>query len=194
MTSGAAGATGSIVGQLAKLNGCRVVGIAGGAEKCSYVVDELGFASAVDYKAPGLRTALAQACPDGIDVYFDNVGGEHLEAAIAAANASLAAVNSSGYLVELDGLAASLAASLAAGLKMVTAAELAAVAITIVTRKAGIAVVRDDELIEALTPTSENITIPTSTTDTSAMTPKASGAKSRVRIRLEPSRRTWVIT
>ena len=82
VVSAAAGAVGSVVGQLAKINGCRVVGIAGGSEKCAYVVDELGFDSAIDYKAPGLRQALAQACPDGIDVYFDNVGGPVLNAAL----------------------------------------------------------------------------------------------------------------
>ena len=82
VVSAAAGGVGSVVGQLARLNGCRVVGIAGGAEKCAYVVDELGFDAAVDYKAPGLRNALAQTCPDGIDVYFDNVGGQVLNAAL----------------------------------------------------------------------------------------------------------------
>ena len=82
VVSAAAGAVGSVVGALARLNGCRVVGIAGGSEKCAYVVDELGFDIAVDYKAPGLRNALNQACPDGIDVYFDNVGGPVLNAAL----------------------------------------------------------------------------------------------------------------
>ena len=82
VVSAAAGAVGSVVGQLAKLSGCRVIGIAGGPEKCATVVDDLGFDVAVDYKAPGLRNALAQACPDGIDVYFDNVGGPVLNAAL----------------------------------------------------------------------------------------------------------------
>lgn len=78
VVSAAAGAVGSMVGQFAKLRGCRVVGIAGGAEKTKWLVDEMGFDAAVDYKAGGakeLRQALKAACPDGIDVYFENVGG-----------------------------------------------------------------------------------------------------------------------
>ncbi len=81
--SAAAGAVGAIAGQIAKLKGCRVVGIAGGEEKCAYVTEELGFDAAVDYKAGEIGGALAEACPDGIDVYFDNVGGEILDAALA---------------------------------------------------------------------------------------------------------------
>jgi hypothetical protein len=85
--SAAAGSVGSIVGQIAKLMGCRVVGVAGGPDKCAYLTRELGFDEAVDYKAPdaqggGLRRALRAACPDGIDVYFDNVGGDILEACL----------------------------------------------------------------------------------------------------------------
>jgi NADPH-dependent curcumin reductase CurA len=80
--SAAAGSVGSLVGQIAKLKGCKVVGIAGGAEKCAWLVDELGFDAAVDYKAGEVRRALRAACPDGIDVYFDNVGGDILEAAL----------------------------------------------------------------------------------------------------------------
>ena len=85
--SAAAGSVGAIVGQIAKIKGCRVVGIAGGAAKCALLVRELGFDDAVDYKAPdsekgGLRRALRTACPDGIDVYFDNVGGDVLEACL----------------------------------------------------------------------------------------------------------------
>jgi NADPH-dependent curcumin reductase CurA len=85
--SAAAGSVGSLVGQIAKLMGCRVVGIAGGADKCAYLTRELGFDEAVDYKAAdaqggGLRRALRAACPDGIDVYFDNVGGDILEACL----------------------------------------------------------------------------------------------------------------
>jgi NADPH-dependent curcumin reductase CurA len=82
VVSGAAGAVGSIVGQIAKLKGCRVVGIAGGAEKCSYIVAELGFDAAIDYKSEDVAAALAEKCPDGIDIYFDNVGGEILDAAL----------------------------------------------------------------------------------------------------------------
>jgi NADPH-dependent curcumin reductase CurA len=88
VVSGAAGAVGSIVGQIAKLKGCRVVGIAGGAEKCRYVVEELGFDAAVDYKEgqPTLAhtyQALNRHCPEGVDVYFDNVGGDILDAVLA---------------------------------------------------------------------------------------------------------------
>ena len=83
LVSGAAGAVGSIVGQIAKIKGCRVVGIAGGSEKCSYLTDELGFDAAIDYKSENIHSALKEHCPKGIDVYFDNVGGEILDAALA---------------------------------------------------------------------------------------------------------------
>ncbi|MER6395451.1 NADP-dependent oxidoreductase [Kitasatospora sp. NPDC086009] len=83
VVSGAAGAVGSMVGQIAKAKGCRVVGIAGGAEKCAVLTDELGFDAAVDYRAGNVRKALRTLVPDGIDVYFDNVGGEILDAALA---------------------------------------------------------------------------------------------------------------
>ncbi len=83
LVSAAAGATGSAVGQLAKIVGCRAVGIAGGPDKCAYVVDELGFDACVDYKADGWVDDLEAACPDRIDVYFDNVGGEILDRALA---------------------------------------------------------------------------------------------------------------
>jgi NADPH-dependent curcumin reductase CurA len=76
VVAAAAGPVGSVVGQLAKQMGCRVVGIAGGARKCAYVVDILGFDECLDYKAPGLPERLAQACPNGIDIYFENVGGD----------------------------------------------------------------------------------------------------------------------
>jgi NADPH-dependent curcumin reductase CurA len=82
VVSGAAGAVGSVVGQIAKVHGCRVVGIAGGAAKCAWL-EELGFDVAIDYKAADLKKALRDACPKGIDVYFDNVGGETLDAALA---------------------------------------------------------------------------------------------------------------
>lgn len=80
--SAAAGSVGAFVGQIAKIKGCRVVGIAGGAAKCALLTRELGFDEAVDYKAEGLRRALRAACPDGIDVYFDNVGGDVFEACL----------------------------------------------------------------------------------------------------------------
>ncbi len=83
VVSGAAGAVGSLVGQIAKLKGCAAVGIAGGAEKCRYVVEELGFDAAIDYKGQDVGTELRRHCPNGIDVYFDNVGGEILDAALA---------------------------------------------------------------------------------------------------------------
>jgi NADPH-dependent curcumin reductase CurA len=82
VVSGAAGAVGSVVGQIAKIKGCRAVGIAGGAEKCKYLVDELGFDAAIDYKATDVKAALREHCPKGIDVYFDNVGGDILDAAL----------------------------------------------------------------------------------------------------------------
>jgi NADPH-dependent curcumin reductase CurA len=85
--SAASGAVGSVVGQLAKRHGCRVVGIAGGAQKCGYVVDELGFDACVDYKAGGLDAALKAAAPAGIDGYFDNVGGDVLNAVMPLMNA-----------------------------------------------------------------------------------------------------------
>jgi NADPH-dependent curcumin reductase CurA len=81
--SGAAGAVGSVAGQLAKLRGCFVVGSAGSDEKVHALKDDFGFDAAINYKAGDLRKQLAAAAPDGIDVYFDNVGGEHLEAALA---------------------------------------------------------------------------------------------------------------
>ncbi|HEX7887705.1 MAG TPA: NADP-dependent oxidoreductase [Phenylobacterium sp.] len=79
VVSGAAGAVGSLVGQIAKIKGCRVIGIAGGAEKCAWLTKDLGFDVALDYKAGDLRRQLKEATPDGIDVYFDNVGGEILD-------------------------------------------------------------------------------------------------------------------
>ena len=83
VVSGAAGAVGSVVGQIAKIKGCRVVGIAGGADKCRYLLDELHFDAAIDYKSEDVKDALKRHCPTGIDVYFDNVGGDILEAALA---------------------------------------------------------------------------------------------------------------
>lgn len=86
VVSAASGAVGSVVGQLAKLAGCRAVGIAGGSEKCRYVVDELGFDACVDYKAGNLYGDLKAATPDGVDGYFENVGGEVLDATLARMN------------------------------------------------------------------------------------------------------------
>jgi NADPH-dependent curcumin reductase len=86
VVSGAAGGVGSIAGQVANIIGCRVVGIAGGKEKCGWVVDELGFDSCIDYKEGNVTDALRDACPDGVDVYFDNVGGDILDAALQNMN------------------------------------------------------------------------------------------------------------
>lgn len=82
LVSGAAGAVGSVVGQIAKIKGCTVIGIAGGAEKCNYIVDQLGFDGAIDYKNENVKAKLRELCPKGIDVYFDNVGGEILDIAL----------------------------------------------------------------------------------------------------------------
>ena len=82
VVSGAAGAVGQTVGQLAKIRGCRVVGIAGGPAKCAWVVDELGFDACIDYKSEDVKAALKQHCPNGVDVYFDNVGGAILDAVL----------------------------------------------------------------------------------------------------------------
>jgi len=79
VVSGAAGAVGSVAGQIAKIKGCRVIGIAGGPEKCRVVTEEFGFDAAIDYRLPGLRKTLRELAPDGVDVYFDNVGGEILD-------------------------------------------------------------------------------------------------------------------
>ena len=86
VVSAAAGAVGMTVGQVAKRLGCRVVGIAGGADKCRFVVEELGFDACIDYKEGPIGPGLKQHCPDGVDVYFDNVGGEILDAVLARIN------------------------------------------------------------------------------------------------------------
>ncbi len=86
LVSGAMGAVGSLVGQIAKLKGCRAVGIAGGPDKCRMVVQDLGFDACVDYKAANFREELKAATPKGVDVYFDNVGGEILDLALTRMN------------------------------------------------------------------------------------------------------------
>src|ERR1700731_1882080 len=83
VVSGAAGATGSVAGMIAKIKGCRVVGIAGGPDKCEWLTKEAGFDAAIDYKNEKVGEALSRHCPNGIDVYFDNVGGEILDHALA---------------------------------------------------------------------------------------------------------------
>lgn len=87
LVSAAAGAVGSLVGQIAKIQGCRAVGIAGSEEKCRWIVEELGFDAAINYRAePDLVAAIGRACPQGVDVYFDNVGGEILDATLLNLN------------------------------------------------------------------------------------------------------------
>jgi NADPH-dependent curcumin reductase CurA len=81
--SGAAGATGMTAGQIAKIKGCRAVGIAGGPDKCNYIVKEMGFDAAIDYKNENVMEGLRKHCPQGVNVYFDNVGGDILDAALA---------------------------------------------------------------------------------------------------------------
>ena len=106
VVSAAAGSVGSIAGQIARLKGCRVVGIAGGAEKCDWLKSELGFDEAVDYKAGDVRRALRAACPQGIDVYFDNVGGEIFEAALFGMN-NFGRIACCGAVSQYDGAAPS---------------------------------------------------------------------------------------
>ncbi|WP_199300427.1 zinc-binding dehydrogenase [Trichocoleus sp. FACHB-262] len=82
MVSAATGAVGSIVGQIAKIKGCCVVGITGSDKKCRWLTQELGFDAAINYKTADLERAIAQSCPNGVDVYFDNVGGSILDAVL----------------------------------------------------------------------------------------------------------------
>jgi NADPH-dependent curcumin reductase CurA len=86
VVSGAAGAVGATVGQVAKIKGCRVVGIAGGREKCAFAVNALGFDACIDYKSENVKTALRAACPKGVDIYFDNVGGDILDTVLTQIN------------------------------------------------------------------------------------------------------------
>ena len=86
MVSGAAGAVGSMAGQLGKIAGARVIGIAGGAAKCAYVVEELGFDGCIDYKSESVEAGLSRLCPNGVDCFFDNVGGPTLDAVVAHSN------------------------------------------------------------------------------------------------------------
>ena len=86
VVSGAAGAVGQTVGQVARQKGCRVVGIAGGKEKCDFVVNELGFDACIDYKTGSVKDGLKEHCPNGVDIYFDNVGGEILDTVLTRIN------------------------------------------------------------------------------------------------------------
>ena len=81
-----AGATGSVAGQIAKIKGCRVIGTAGGKDKCAWLVDEVRFDAAIDYKSEDVGARLSELCPNGIDVFFDNVGGEVLNKVLARIN------------------------------------------------------------------------------------------------------------
>jgi NADPH-dependent curcumin reductase len=82
VVSGAAGAVGNVAGQIAKIKGCRAIGIAGGPDKCRWIVQDLGFDAAIDYKSQDVRSALREYAPGGVDVFFDNVGGEILDAVL----------------------------------------------------------------------------------------------------------------
>ncbi|WP_411288432.1 NADP-dependent oxidoreductase [Phenylobacterium sp.] len=104
VVSAAAGAVGSIVGQIAKIKGCRVVGVAGGEAKGRWLTDDLGFDAAVDYKAGDLRRQLKEACPDGIDVYFDNTGGPVFETCLFAMN-NFGRIACCGAVSQYDGAA-----------------------------------------------------------------------------------------
>jgi hypothetical protein len=101
VVSGAAGAVGSLAGQIAKLKGCRVVGIAGGPRKCGYVTETLGFDAAVDYKGGKLAADLRAQCPKGVDIYFENVGGEVLEAVLPLFN-NFARIPMCGHVAEYN--------------------------------------------------------------------------------------------
>ena len=101
VVSAASGAVGSVVGQIARLKGCRTVGIAGGPVKCDYVVKELGFDACVDYKSGAFKNKLREATPDGVDIYFENVGGPVLDAVLPLLNA-FARIPFCGYISEYD--------------------------------------------------------------------------------------------
>ncbi len=104
VVSAAAGSVGSIVGQIAKIKGCKVVGVAGGKDKCNWLVSELGFDAAVDYKSEPVFKALKAAAPSGIDVYFDNVGGDILEACLSLMN-NRGRISCCGAISAYDGAA-----------------------------------------------------------------------------------------
>ena len=105
VVSAASGAVGSVVGQIARLKGCRAVGIAGGPAKCEHVVNELGFDACVDYKSNAFESELREATPDGVDIYFENVGGRVLDAVLPSLNA-FARIPFCGYISEYDDSAA----------------------------------------------------------------------------------------
>jgi NADPH-dependent curcumin reductase len=105
VVSAASGAVGSVVGQIARLKGCRAVGIAGGPAKCEHVVNELGFDACVDYKSNAFESELREATPHGVDIYFENVGGRVLDAVLPSFNA-FARIPFCGYISEYDDSAA----------------------------------------------------------------------------------------
>jgi NADPH-dependent curcumin reductase CurA len=86
VVSGAAGATGSVAGQIAKIKGCRVIGTAGGKDKCDWLINKAHFDAAIDYKSEDVGARLSELCPNGIDVFFDNVGGDVLNEVLARIN------------------------------------------------------------------------------------------------------------
>jgi NADPH-dependent curcumin reductase CurA len=104
VVSAAAGSVGAFVGQIAKIKGCRVVGIAGGQNKCAWLRQELGFDATIDYKAHAVGAALKEAAPKGIDVYFDNVGGDILEACLFRMN-NHGRISCCGAVSQYDGAA-----------------------------------------------------------------------------------------
>jgi NADPH-dependent curcumin reductase CurA len=113
LVSSAAGTVGGLVGQMARIHGCRAVGIAGGAEKCRWATEAMGFEACLDYQAlPDLRASLRQACPQGVDIYFDNVGGNILATAISALNdharvvlcGMASAINAHGQITNIQDL------------------------------------------------------------------------------------------
>jgi NADPH-dependent curcumin reductase CurA len=101
VVSAAAGAVGSLVGQIGKIKGCHVVGIAGSNEKCKWITEELGFDAAINYKTEKVSEALKRTCPKGIDIYFDNVGGEILDAVLAFINQG-ARISSCGMISQYN--------------------------------------------------------------------------------------------
>jgi NADPH-dependent curcumin reductase len=103
VVAAASGPVGSLVGQLAKMAGARAIGIAGGQEKCRYVLDELGFDAAIDHRAPDMAEQLAAACPDGVDVYFENVGGKIWQAVLPLLN-RFARVPVCGLIAQYNGV------------------------------------------------------------------------------------------
>ena len=123
VVAAASGPVGSLVGQIAKIKGARAVGIAGGREKCEYVLDELGFDAAIDHRSASFKDQLAQACPNGIDVYFENVGGKIWQAVLPLLN-KYARVPVCGLIAQYDGASVSEADGLASTMREVISRSL----------------------------------------------------------------------